>query len=118
MKKTRSMKPKNKGAERPREDRAASMIGMARRAGKAAGGGFSVETAIRQGNAFLIILAEDASGNTKKKFENMAAWHNVPIRQFLPKEKLGHCIGKEERSVLAILDEGLAREIERILNGE
>ena len=78
------MAPKNKGAERPREEKAAALIGLARRAGKVSDGGLSAENAVKQGKAFLIILAEDASGNTGKKFENMAAWHEVPIRRFLP----------------------------------
>ncbi len=87
------------------------MIGMAAKAGKAAGGEFKTENAVKSGRAALVIVAGDASENTKKKFKNMCEYYKVPLRFFGAKEELGRHTGKEIRASLAIVDEGLARAI-------
>ena len=71
-----------------------SLIGLATKARKVVSGEFSTEKAVRSGQAKLVVIAEDASDNTKKKFRNMALYinansfqrvHNLSIRplQFL-----------------------------------
>ena len=94
------------------------MIGIAMKAGKVAGGEFAAEKAVRQGDARLMILAEDASENTRKKFTNMASWYHVPVYTFLPREELGRAAGKGLRSCITITDENLARAIEAHLKEE
>ena len=49
-----------------------SMLGLAAKAGKVASGEFSTEKEVKSGNACLVIVAEDASDNTKKLFRNSA----------------------------------------------
>ena len=86
-----------------------SMIGMATKAGKTVSGEFMTEKAVKGGKALLVIVAEDASENTKKKFQNMCTYYKVPLCVFGGKEELGHAMGKEMRASLAILDEGFAK---------
>lgn len=43
-------------------------LGLAMKAGDVVSGEFMTEKAIREGIARLVIVAKDASGNTKKKF--------------------------------------------------
>ena len=47
------------------------MLGLAARAGKIASGEFSTEKMVKSHRAYLVIVAEDASENTKKMFRNM-----------------------------------------------
>ncbi|MCI8744102.1 MAG: 50S ribosomal protein L7ae [Lachnospiraceae bacterium] len=89
------------------------MIGMAMKAGKVASGEFATEKAVKTGKAALVIVSEAASENTKKKFRNMCDYYQVPIYFFGEKEELGHAIGKEFRASLAVLDDGLAKAIEK-----
>ena len=98
--------------------RAASMIGLAMKAGKVAGGEFAAEKALRQGKGQLVILSEDASANTRKKFGNMANSQELPLCNYLPKAELGSIIGKGERSCLVITDEGFARKIALLIEEE
>ena len=44
------------------------MLGLAAKAGKIASGEFSTERAVKSGSAFLVIVSEEASENTKKLF--------------------------------------------------
>ena len=92
-------------------NKALSLIGLASRARKVSSGEFSVEKAIKSYNAFLVIIAEDASDNTKKKFSDMCSYYETPIIFYSSKDELGHCIGKEYRASLAILDENFAAGI-------
>lgn len=96
--------------------KAASLIGISMKAGKVASGEFATEKAVKQGLARLVVAAEDASGNTKKKFENMCTYYRVPFRIFMDKVSLGKAIGREYRACLAVLDENLAEAIMKQLN--
>ena len=98
------------------QNRVYSMIGLAMKAGKIASGEFSTEKAVKQGTAAFVIVSEEASENTKKKFRNMCSYYKVPLYCFGEKEVLGHAIGKEFRASLAVLDSGLAKAIEKNLN--
>ena len=67
------------------------------------------------GRATLVIVAEDSSDNTKKKFQDMCEFYKVPIYFYGDKDTLGHAMGKEFRASLAILDEGFAKGIRKHL---
>ena len=75
-------------------------------------GEFSTEKAVKEGRAYLVIVAGDSSDNTKKMFSNMTDFYEVPMYIYSDKETLGHCIGKEFRASLAIVNEGLAHSVE------
>ena len=92
-----------------------SMIGMATKAGKVVSGEFSTEKAVKTGMAWLVIVSEAASENTKKMFRNMCTFYKVPMYVYGTKEDLGHCIGKEFRASLAVTEEGFAKSIEKRL---
>ena len=76
-----------------------------------ASGEFMTEKAVKEGKAFLCIVAGDSSDNTKKMFRNMCEYYHVPFCCFSDKNTLGHQIGKEFRASLAILDAGLAKAV-------
>ena len=93
------------------KDKALSMIGLAARAGKLVSGEFSTEKAVKPSKAHLVIVARDASDNTRNMFENMCDFYKVPICVFGTKDELGHWVGKEQRASICILDEGFAKSI-------
>ena len=88
-----------------------NLLGLATKAGKIASGEFSTEKAVKSGTAFLVILSEEASENTRKMFFNMCTYYKVPIYMFGKKEELGHAMGKELRASLAVLDEGFSKAL-------
>lgn len=93
------------------KDKVSSLLGLATKAGKISSGEFMTEKMVKAGRAFLVMVAEDASDNTKKKFKNMCEYYEVPICFFSEKEGLGHAMGKELRASLAVVDEGFAKAI-------
>ncbi|MFG6340356.1 MAG: ribosomal L7Ae/L30e/S12e/Gadd45 family protein [Lachnospiraceae bacterium] len=99
----------------PGKDKVLSMLGLAARSRNVVSGGFATEAAVKGGTAALVIIAEDASGNTRKKYSNMCGFYEVPCAFHGTKAVLGHSMGKEERSVLAVTDEGFADSIRKHL---
>ena len=95
-----------------RPDKILSLLGIAAKSGSVASGEFSTEKAVKEGKAYLVIVASDASENTQKMFRNMTEFYEVPMYLYADKETLGHFIGKEFRASLAVTNEGLARSIE------
>ena len=85
-----------------------NMIGMAKRAGKLAGGESMVLDAIRSGKAKLVIIAEDASDNTKKMFHDKCAYYKVSICECINKADFGH-------ASLVICDDNFADAIQKLL---
>lgn len=90
-----------------------SMIGLAEKAGYVVSGEFSTEKAVKSRKACLVILASDASGNTRKHFSDMCAYRNIKLCIYGNKEELGHAIGKGMRANLAITDRGFAEAIRK-----
>ncbi|WP_408608004.1 L7Ae/L30e/S12e/Gadd45 family ribosomal protein [Butyrivibrio hungatei] len=88
-----------------------SMLGLCMRAGKLKSGEFACLEAIRKKTAVLVIVSEDASDNTKKQFRDKCSYYNVPIYFFGNKDDLGHAIGKDVRTSLAVTDQGLAKTL-------
>ncbi|MNW23571.1 putative ribosomal protein YlxQ [compost metagenome] len=92
-------------------NKALSNIGLAMRAGQLATGDEIVLKAVRSSEAKLVILAKDASENTQKKFRDKCGSYKIPLLIGFDRESLGNSVGKPERVVLAVLDQGFAKLI-------
>ncbi|RCX21265.1 ribosomal protein L7Ae-like RNA K-turn-binding protein [Fontibacillus phaseoli] len=88
--------------------KALNQLGLATRAGKLVTGDELVLKMIRSAEAKLVIVAGDASLNTQKKFRDKCATYEVPLAIGFDRERLGSSIGKPERVVLALTDQGFA----------
>ena len=94
------------------------LLSLATKAGKIASGEFCTEREVKAGRAALVIVAGDASGNTKKKFRNSCRYYRVPFALFGSKETLGKAVGKEFRASMAVLNPGFAASIGKNLDLE
>ncbi|CRZ34454.1 ribosomal protein L7Ae-like RNA K-turn-binding protein [Herbinix hemicellulosilytica] len=99
----------------PTQRKVLSLLGIATKSNNIVSGEFLTEKAVKEYKAALVIVAEDASDNTKKRFRDMCIYYSVPIYFFGTKDDLGHAMGKEFRASLAVLDKGLADAIEKEL---
>lgn len=93
------------------------LIGLSAKAGKVCFGADSVEMEISKRKVKLVILAEDSSERTKKKFIEICEEENIPIIIQEKIEVLSKAIGKENKAIIGIKDSSLAKQIEKIKNG-
>jgi ribosomal protein L7Ae-like RNA K-turn-binding protein len=98
------------------ENKMYSFLGLAAKARKIISGEDACERAVKAQNVKLVIVAKDASDNTKKKFNDKCKYRDVEIRYFGEKILLGRYIGKEIRSVIAVLDESFSKRMTEILD--
>ncbi len=99
-------------------DKILSTLSLAQKAGQVESGEFSTEKAVKEGRALLVIVAVDASDNTKKKMENMTTYYKIPLYYYSGKEDLGRMIGKEYRSMVAVTHQGFADTMEEQLKNK
>ncbi len=93
-----------------------NLIGLATKAGKTVSGEYSTERAVKTGKAYLVVVSEEASDNTRQMFSNMCTYYRVPICFFGKKDELGHAMGKEYRASLAVLEGEFAKTLVRQMN--
>jgi len=93
-----------------------SLLGLANRAGKIVTGEDLVLKEIRNKRAKLVIIAEDASENTMKKFTDKCSYYQVPLKKVNSRVTLGQSIGKPERVLVAVLDAGFAEKLKSLFD--
>lgn len=71
-------------------DKVINMLGLAKKAGRLITGEEMVLETIRSGKSRIVIVAKDASGNTKKKFHDKCRYYHVPIFEYGSKADFGH----------------------------
>ncbi len=93
-----------------------SLLGLCTKSGNLVSGGFASEKAIKEYKACLVIIAGDASDNTKKHFSDMCNYRDIPYVIYGMKDSLGHAIGKEERTSVVITDPGFSKSLRKHLD--
>ena len=93
-----------------------SLLGLASRARKIVTGETLIKK-IRTNAIYLVIIASDASDNTKKKFIAKCTSYNVDYIVTSSREELSSAIGKNNRVALGIQDAGFAKSLKEKTGG-
>ena len=88
-----------------------TMLGFAAKAGKIVSGEMGVRASVQKNKAKLLLVATDAADSTIKEFSLLAENNAVPCISGLSMQEMGMAIGKSNRSILVVLDEGFASQI-------
>lgn len=92
-----------------------SILSLCKKANMLSVGEFLCEKALQTGTAELVIVAKDASDNTKKKFINKAFYYKVDAFEYGTREELSRAIGKENRVTMVVTDKNFAEGIKKII---
>lgn len=95
-------------------NKAESMLGLCMRAGRLVSGAQGVETAVKAGKAYLVLVDGGASEETKKSVQDACRFRKVPLA-VMKEESLGSAIGKPGRMVAAVTDAPFANRIRQLL---
>ncbi len=88
-----------------------NFLGLAQRSGKLISGEDTCLFSIKKNAVKLIIVSEDSSIHTKKKFQSIAQQKNIPFFIYGNKKSLSQAVGKNNRAVYAIKDQVFAKKI-------
>ena len=88
-----------------------NLIGLAKASGKIKTGEDNILQHIRNGKAKIVIIATDASTNTKKKYINKCDYYKVPYYEIGTIEEISHAINQQNRVAVGICDEGFKKAL-------
>lgn len=95
-----------------------SWLGLAMRSGNLVSGDDTTLREVKKKRVKLVIIASDASKNTKKLFTDKCSFRSIAHYEFGEKNELGRAIGKSPRAVLGIVDENIAKQIKSLLESQ
>lgn len=90
---------------------ATDILGLAMRARKIVIGTEAVVNALRAGNLSVVILATDASDNTKKKVRDKSATYGVVVLEALTSSAMSSAIGKRDIKAIGLTDKGFGQTL-------
>ena len=74
-------------------------------------------TVCKKGKIHLLIIAQDASERTQKKFKEISENYNIELIIDSDIEQLSKTIGKSNKAILGIKDRNFAKSIQKKYNG-
>ena len=96
------------------EQKILSLLGLATKAGKLAHGDSAVKEALLKGKAFLVITAGDCGENTREKVIKLCETKKTEIVTFSTKKDIGKAVGRDDKAVVALLDDGFAGAVKKL----
>jgi len=88
-----------------------SFLGIIQKSGNLVSGYNTCIAQIKNSKCKLVIIAEDASENTRNKFLTICNSKNIEYKIYGFKENIGLSIGKSSKSVLIIKDENMSKVV-------
>lgn len=95
-----------------------SMFSLCKKSGNMLSGDVQVSQAISGKKAKLLIIANNASDNTKKNFEDKAKYYKVEYFIFGDRDEMSQLIGLNNKTVFCIIDENFANKIKELILAE
>lgn len=93
------------------------IIGLATKAGKLIAGTEACLEGIEKKNIKLILIAQDAAERTKKIVKEKCEKFNVSVYEILTIEEISKSIGKPNKAIIGLKENGFAEATEKIING-
>ena len=96
-------------------NKAFGLIGLAQKAGKVKAGEYLSMKALKEGKAFLFIIASDTSEKATERLQSACRVFDCQSVVYGNKEELGHAIGAKDKSVICLTDPGFSKALLKIL---
>lgn len=100
------------------EEKILRFLGLAARAGCVESGFDAVSGSILKNKVEVLIIARDISRNTLNKLMDLSSKTELPTKaySFSTMKDLGFAIGKPDRALVAVLDQGFANKLVSMLD--
>lgn len=85
------------------------ILGLINKSGNLITGEDNIINNIRNQKVYLVLVADDASLNAKKKYQDKCKFYNVSYVEASTTAQISHAIGKVNRVAIGICDKGFAK---------
>lgn len=96
-------------------DKIKNYLGISKRANKVVLGEDFIIDSMRKNKLKFLFIASDIGDSTKKKILNKCEFFNIEYSQIFSREDLSNAVGKENRVMVGIVDEGIVKAIKKLL---
>lgn len=93
------------------------IIGLTTKAGEIVVGTDACLENIKKGKVRLVIVAKDASDRTKTSFYQETKKYNIKMYELLSIDEISKAIGKVNKAVIGIKNDGFSKKIISIIDG-
>ena len=97
-------------------DKIYGILGIAAKAGKIISGFDAIQDGVKRKQVNLIIVAKETSEKTQKEMRFICDKYGIPLIVFGNIEGNSHAIGKKNRALIGICDEGLSKKFLELIN--
>ena len=97
------------------QNRILNLLGLACRARKIISGDKPVLQSLQNQRPRLVFIAADGNRDKQDKYRYICEQQHIPVIDIYTKMELGSAVGKKEHIVVALLDEGFAAAILKVL---
>ncbi|MGX7092290.1 L7Ae/L30e/S12e/Gadd45 family ribosomal protein [Hutsoniella sourekii] len=94
-----------------------NLLGLAQRAGYLVTGDELVEKASKTGQVVLIVCASDASDKTKKRYQDLSEYWQIPVSFAFNRLEISQALGKK-RTLCGLKNRGMAKKFLSYESGE
>ncbi len=91
------------------------LLGLCQKGHNLVSGEFAVKQGVLNQEVFLVIVANEASNNTKKLFQDKCSYRAIPCKVWGSSEEIGRSVGKPYRVVVGVTNEKLATKLAHII---
>lgn len=85
-----------------------NMLGLAQRSGNLVSGDELVEKAVKNGRVRLVVIGNDASDATKRRYTFLCEQHKIPLVDNFSSVEMSHALGKS-RTICGITNNGMIK---------
>lgn len=93
-------------------------LSLIKKSGKIIEGYNKTEELVKKGSIKVVIISEDASENTYKKFYNYSNRYKIYLIKKFTKAQLGQSIGRNEINVIGLSDDSMCKKIIALYEAE
>ncbi len=97
-------------------DKLATLLGFAQKSNNIVAGNEMVSKAIDKGTVKMVLIGTDVSAKSVKNLKNKCDRLNVPYYEILTIFAQSRAIGKSNRTVIGIIDDGFATNIINLIS--
>lgn len=110
-------RPLSARGTRSRDRRVLQLLGLARRAGHLVIGTQAVREAASRGQLALVIVAEDATENARRRLDSVVREQGIAVVRLEERESLGRAVGRGNVVVVGVRDRGFGARIVETAGG-
>ena len=93
-----------------------SLLGFSKKAGKLVSGTNAVLISILYGDAYIVIVTEDAGNSVKEKFKRLCFENEIKFYVFGTEKELEQATGEKNKVIYSVVEAGFSDRLSQLID--